>query len=352
MSRVVSKHLFNYHLNGIVDDDVLTFERFMEGIFRENPDFYALKQSTDSENTDADFDAARYVRQSIMLMTSNASLIYKKCIEYCIHSEFRVPPIEGNNSEVPVLVHTPVSIAKADNNAAIIYAHGGGVVGGEASMFKGMLSNLAIENGVVYFNVDYRIAPETKFPKNTLDFYCAVKYIVENADNLGIDSSRIAIAGDSGGGYLCFTTMVMLAQRNEGTLIKLAIPSVPMLDDYCFSDLASMTREERLASNMMRKVWRLIANDLDKERNNPLLFPAKASDEILKKMPPTIIWGNEFDSCITEVTRMAYRMRKVGRLLEFRVQPGMTHMAAIIHGLKGYKENIQDYKLAIKEYLL
>ena len=54
-------------------------------------------------------------------------------------------------------------------------------------------------------------------------------------------------------------------------------------------------------------------------------FQPKADDELLAKMPPTIIWEVEFDTFITEATRMARRLRSAGRLLELYIAPGMTH---------------------------
>ena len=352
MSRVVSKHLFNYQLNGVIDEEVVASSK---KIWEENsfdPEIKNMRALVDSDDPSVDCEiVAKFVRH-VMLARLNNGQPFQGMIDQCIHTEFTVPIRDGNDFEVPVLVHTPKYLLEKQLNAAMIYAHGGGCVGGEAGMVKGAMSNFAIECGVVVFNVDYRIAPETKCPKNALDFYCAVKHIIENAIKLGVDASRIGIAGDSGGGYICFATMVMLAQKMEGELVKLAIPSIAMISDYCFGDLASMTTEERETAHLTRKMWRCISNDLDTEQSNPLLFPAKATDEILQKMPPTIMWENEFDMFLTENTRMAHRMKTAGRLLEYRVQPGMIHTSTAVPGTKGYKGNIEDYKLAIKEYLL
>ena len=117
---------------------------------------------------------------------------------------------------------------------------------------------MACETDVVFFNVDYRLAPETKCPKNALDFYCAVKHIKENGESLGIDPLRIAIAGDSGGGYICFASMVLMAQNDETDLVKLAIPGVAMISDYCFSDPSEMTKEEREYAFLMRRGTRFL----------------------------------------------------------------------------------------------
>ena len=137
-----------------------------------------------------------------------------------------------------------------------------------------------------------------------LDFYEAVKYVTSNTFMLGVDPARICMAGESGGGDICGGAMVQLALREESSLVKLAIPIIPMLDDYEFTCKLSMTHEEAENAVMMRKVWSCIGGpDFEAKRNTPEMFPAKASAELLAKMPPTIIWEAEFDSYITSATR-------------------------------------------------
>ena len=68
-----------------------------------------------------------------------------------------------------------------------------------------------------------------------------------------MDASRICIAGESGGGYICFGAMVMLAQKGETDLVKLAIPMIPMISDYSFGDLNQMTKEERENAYYVRR---------------------------------------------------------------------------------------------------
>ena len=96
-------------------------------------------------------------------------------------------------------------------------------------------------------------------PNNILDFYEVVKHVSENAGELGVDPARVAIAGESGGGYICAGTMVMLAREEQANMVKLAIPIIPMLSDYCFSDPAAMLKYEAEGADGMQKIWRLIA---------------------------------------------------------------------------------------------
>ena len=100
-----------------------------------------------------------------------------------------------------------------------------------------------------------------------LDYYESVKYVIAHSRELGVDRHRVCIVGESGGGYICSSTMVYLAMQEEAQLIKLAIPIIPMLTDYCFGDPSAMTKEESENSGMQRLIWQLIAKDEVKLRN-------------------------------------------------------------------------------------
>merc|ERR1712096_92025 len=77
----------------------------------------------------------------------------------------------------------------------LLYAHGGGAVGGRADQFTPYLSLLAARCGVVVFNVDYRKAPATTCPHNVLDFVAVVRHVASRAAQLGVDPARIGRAG-------------------------------------------------------------------------------------------------------------------------------------------------------------
>jgi len=361
MEPVQSKHLFNYPLNGVVDDEILQRQQEAMKKYQDTVEIKEADASDSGEKPPTQMDGLccmefagnlrKFIAVTFQQMKDNPTLM--EANEKCIHTKFTVPPRDGNDYSVPVLVHTPKRLQSEEGHPAVIYAHGGGAVSGTVEMMQLWLARSADSFGVVYFNVDYRLAPETKCPKNALDFYCAVKHIIEHAKEFGVDPARIAIAGESGGGYIVMATMVMMAQKDEGHLVKLAIPAIPMLDDYHFGDPKSMTKEERSSCESMKKVWECIAVDIDQQRKNgdPLLFPAKADDELLAKMPPTIIWELEFDIYITEATRMARRLRAAGRLLELYIAPGVTHGADIDPDLKISKRIMDDYKLALETYL-
>ena len=347
--RVVSKFLFNFPLTGVLDEEIRISEQN-----KPTPDsntLNAMKMLTDKN--DAIFVKGMRTITDAAVMAKQQLPAYVKGIEECLHTELKVPTSHDGEYEVTTLVHTPRYLVGKESRAAIIYAHGGGVVACSALMFKPFLANVAVECGVVVFNVDYRLAPETRCPNNMLDFYEVVKYISCHAKTLNIDTKKIAIAGESGGGYVCFATMVLMAQRSESSLVKLAMPNIPMISDYCFSDPAAMTIEERQDVFGLRRIWKnIIPLDFEKQKDDPLLFPSKASNDLIENFPPTIVWSAEFDMFLTETIRMANRLRRCGRLLELVIFPGIKHASNFNPELRCYRVGMDAYKLAVKEYLM
>ena len=72
-----------------------------------------------------------------------------------------------------------------------------------------------------------------------------------------------------------------MAQKQEGNLVKLAIPMIAMTSDYCFTDVNAMTREERENAYGIRKTWMCIADDFEAQRHDPLLFPGTYVNRLL-----------------------------------------------------------------------
>ena len=379
MRRVVSKKLFSYPPQGKIDEDIKknqpnlwsystfvinlikyvsywSFSRFLWPI-----EFKVKHQSSIEAcllmakgyllKQDEDFVKGWRIINNIGTDLVMSHSVYENGVRSCEHAELKVHTTHFGDYPVSVLVHTPKCLVNEKQRAAIIYAHGGGVVACKASTHKPYLSTLAVRCGVVIFNVDYRRAPETKCPNNILDFYEALKHIKYNAIDLGIDPNRIAIAGESGGGYICFGTMVLLSQRNESGMVKLAMPNIPMVDDDSFHE-KKLTIGQTFQAAIIRKLWMLIAEDISRQKNDPLLFPGKATEHILENMPPTIVWEREFDMFINEASRLANRLQTAGRLLEFVVFPGQMHASNFNPNYKCYQMGMDAYNLAVKSYLI
>ena len=282
--------------------------------------------------------------------------VFEEAKQNCLVNHMKVPTHHDGEFQVPVQVYTPKNVAKNRNNPALIYAHGGGAIAMTAEIYKPWLLLLAHHTNIVVFNVDYRLAPETKCPNNAKDFYEVVKYVSNHSKTLHIDPTRLAISGDSGGGYICLSTMVLIAKEYDKEvghiLRRLAMPEIPMCSDYCSSDIKAMTKEEREVAKSMRKNWKMIAKDWNKQRNDPLLFPDKINQKLLAKVPPTVMITGEFDIFITEATRMANKLRSAGRLLELVIFPGVTHSSNWYPDNKCFHTRLESLEIIIDEYLV
>jgi len=350
-NRVTSKNLFNFRPAGKIDDDIIAKEKQLVEEF--GLDMDAMMQQFQAMS-DEEYAVAIQGMMEGQFGILCSEPVYQQAVASCDHTTLSVPTTHEGEYDVEVLVHTPKSLSGKDSRPCIVYAHGGGAIAGSAGLHKSALSHMAVTCEVVVFNVDYRLAPGTRCPGGVLDFYEAIKYVASHAEDLGVDPARIAMAGESGGGYICAGAMIKLAMEEESNLVKLAIPTIPMVSDYSFSDPAAMTKEEREMAIGQRKIWRLIAGpDVDAEKStDPLLYPAKANDEILSKVPPTIVWENEFDLYITEATRFASRLRACGRLLELVVTPGAKHGSGFAPFHAVFKLEREAWRLAIQEYLV
>jgi len=346
-NRVKSKQLFDFKLDGVYDKEILADKK-------KNMAYAQSGNKMMREASKANDDGTSIANLMRGFMPYIAQKFQTKFFQekeaLCNHEEFKVPKDYGNDFEVPVLVHRPKSLN--GKSAAILFAHGGGVIAGKAEHFKEYCSALALNTGVTVFNVDYRLAPETKCPDNIKDMYAALKHVVKNAEKFNIESEKIAIMGESGGGYICCGLEVMLAQKEESNLVKLAILSVAMVDDSSFGDISLMTREEKNHADIQKSFWNAIAVDLKAQSQDPLLYPGKASNDLLRKFPPTVIYEVEFDIYITETTRLARRLREAGRLLELVIQPGLGHGQATGPEFAKFHEAQDIIKKIIAGYLL
>jgi acetyl esterase len=120
----------------------------------------------------------------------------------------------GPNGKIPLRVYKPATAPKNGPAPAFIFYHGGGWVIGDLDGYDVVCRQIANEAGFIVFSVDYRLAPEHKFPAAALDAIAATEWIVDNAKQFGIDTTRLFVGGDSAGGNL--TAVVTLNARDKG----------------------------------------------------------------------------------------------------------------------------------------
>lgn len=141
-------------------------------------------------------------------------------------TERTVPGVKG---APPVKVYV-VGNAQGASKPAILHIHGGGYIAGSAESSRRDIQQLALDHDCVAVTVEYRLAPETKFPGSLEDNYAALLWMYKNAKEPGIDTKRIALKGESAGGGHAAALAIAAHDRKE-VPICLQVLIYPMLDD-------------------------------------------------------------------------------------------------------------------------
>jgi len=203
----------------------------------------------------------------------------------------------------------------------LVFFHGGGWVIGDLNSHDGVCRSIANKSGHAVLSVDYRLAPEHKFPAAFDDCAAAVKWGFENAKALGIDNSRMAVGGDSAGGNLA--AAVALAEVVPLKFQMLIYPAVDMrMESPSISENANAPILTK--SVMSWFVAHYMGSDADRANINA--SPMLASDEQLKNMPPAIVITAQFDPLRDEGE--AYGKR----LVENGVSATITRYNGAFHG--------------------
>ena len=203
----------------------------------------------------------------------------------------------------------------------LVFFHGGGWVIGDLNSHDGVCRSLANKSGHAVLSVDYRLAPEHKFPAAFDDCAAAVKWAFENANTLGIDNSRMAVGGDSAGGNLA--AAVALAEVVPLKFQMLIYPAVDMRMES--PSITENAQAPILTKAVMTWFVDLYMNS-DADRLDIKASPLVASDDLLKRMPPAIVITAQYDPLRDEGE--AYGKR----LVENGVSATVTRYNGAFHG--------------------
>jgi acetyl esterase len=203
----------------------------------------------------------------------------------------------------------------------LVFFHGGGWVIGDLNSHDGVCRSIANKSGHAVLSVDYRLAPEHKFPAAFDDCASAAKWAFDNAATLGIDNTRMAVGGDSAGGNLA--AAVALAEVVPLKFQMLIYPAVDM-------SMESPSISENANAPILTKAvmaW-FVAHYMssDADRVNINASPMLASDDLLKRMPPAIVITAQYDPLRDEGE--AYGRR----LVENGVSTTITRYNGAFHG--------------------
>jgi acetyl esterase/lipase len=236
--------------------------------------------------------------------------------------ERRIPgPVSAPDLRLTIVDPAP----GAKGRPVLLHTHGGGYVGRSAALAMNFLQTAAQTCNCVVISVDYRLAPETRFPGSLEDNYTALRWVHANADALGVDRVRIAVGGESaGGGHAAMLTIAARDRKEIPITFQLLI--YPMLDDRTGSS-------RPVPPHIGAFVWTAESNRfgwsslLGIPAGSPSVPPGSvpARVENLAGLPPAFIVTGAIDMFVDEDIEYARRLIAAGVPTELHVVPGAYH---------------------------
>lgn len=231
--------------------------------------------------------------------------------------------IPGPNGDVPCLVNTP---RRADETLPVlIYYHGGGLMLLSADEFQPLCTALAAAADCIVVNVDYRLAPEHPFPQPLDDAFAVYQWCRDHAQEIGGDPSRIAVGGDSAGGYLA-TAVCLDAKR-------LGVPQ-PIHQLLIYPDIDTANRSESMVTIDAFVNLAMITSMHDAhcgdDRLNPRASPIHAPDH--SGLAPASILAASHDPLVDQGRAYAALLRANGVPVTYTCYAGTIHAFVTMGG--------------------
>lgn len=236
--------------------------------------------------------------------------------------------IQTDSGVIPVTFYDP---GGDGNRAATLYFHGGGFFGGSTKIVENGCKLLAERSGSLVVSVDYALAPEHKFPSGLMQCWHMVNWVHKHAENLFIDSEKIAVMGDSAGGNMAIGCSML----DKNSIIKFQVLLYPsVLLDVTKSNWSwDQYQIHPEYSDLLHSLINSIGGSIDQvnaiyfnhpdEMGNPLASPLLSDS--LSKMPTTMIVAAEFDYLRQQNEQFALRLSEDNVDTVLYLYKGMPH---------------------------
>jgi acetyl esterase len=231
-----------------------------------------------------------------------------------------------------------VFVPRGESRAVLVYYHGGGWVIGSLAEYDTLARILAERTRSAVVLVDYRLAPEHRFPAAVDDARAALVWAIGQREELAVEGAPVVVAGDSAGGNLA-TVVARHAHRHGLGAVAAQVLVYPVTDsDFDTSTYRSPDNQLLLNRDSMVWFWDNYAPDAA-VRSDPDASPLRAED--LTGLPPAIVATAEFDVLRDEGEAYAARLRDAGVPVEHRRFAGQMHgFFAMVNLLPGSAEAI------------
>jgi acetyl esterase/lipase len=228
---------------------------------------------------------------------------------------------EGPHGPIPLRLYRPRE-ASSTPLPALVFFHGGGWVIGDLETHDVLCRQLTAAAGVAVVAVDYRLAPEHRFPAAVDDAWAATRWVAAHAGELGLDPGRLAVGGDSAGGNLA-AVVALLARDHGGPALALQILIYPVTDlgaeAPSYADFAEGFMLTRDSMRWFRAHYVATPDQALDWRVSPLRAPSLAG------LPPALVVTAGFDPLRDEGVAYARRLREAGVCVDAIDYGGMCH---------------------------
>lgn len=244
--------------------------------------------------------------------------------------------LPGPRGDIPVRVYRP---GPQGGLPVLIYFHGGGWTIGSLDSADALCRDLSVRANCVVVSVDYRLAPENKFPVPVDDCYAALEWVAGNAASLNADTSRIAVAGDSAGANLC-AAICLISRDRDGPRIALQVLAYPATE-YA---VQRESWKENAAGPMITVddivwFWGQYLRD-EGDRTDPRATPSNA--ETHSGLPPAFVLTAEYDPLRDDGEAYAGLLVDGGVKTSVKRYPGVFHGFLTLNILTRYTEAVDD----------
>ncbi len=228
--------------------------------------------------------------------------------------DIRIPAADG----VPLAAR----LYAASNEAlpVLMYLHGGGFTIGNLETHDSLCRQLALRSGAAVVALDYRLAPEQRFPVAVEDAWAAMHWLARHAGTLGLDAARLAVGGDSAGGTLA--AVCAIHARDRGLKLRAQVLITP--GTTAFADTPS---HRRFASGYLLEAagieWFFNHYIEAAQRSDWRFAPLEADD--LEGVAPACVVLAECDPLVDEGVAYADRLRQASVAVELELVRGVTH---------------------------
>lgn len=252
-------------------------------------------------------------------------------------SEVRELSVAGAAGPLKARLYRPLAQAGLP---LVVFFHGGGFVLCDLDSHDELCRRLAQLSGAAVVSVDYRRAPEARYPAAALDAFHALRDLAGRGVELQLDTSRLAVAGDSAGGNLAIAACSQAVQQGGPRVVYQCL-FYPVTDLRCASPSYEAFSDGFFLSRAMMQWFRTQYLERAEQAEEPLASPLLGED--LAQLPPTTLLTAEFDPLRDEGEAFAERLRAAG------VAVNLQRVNGMIHGFASFAPLVDGAALALEQ---